>query len=134
MKILMGSEKQVKWASDIRNISIELLEAKKKDRGDLGDYIDIAIENIENIEDAGYLINNLKDITYKKGETERFNTLIEWMEYTKHEDFKELLSGLSYKKTTLNDKYKDLFKDVKLERKPSWIDSYDVIEVIQCDF
>lgn len=135
MRILKGTEKQVAWATDIRKIAIELLENKKEVRADLKDYIDMAIENIEDIDDAGYLITNLKDITYKKNAVERFEILISWMEYTKHEDFKGLLFGLNHKQNDLVEEYRELSKNINLkQRRKSWIDDYVTIEVLQCDF
>lgn len=137
MRILQGTEKQIAWATNIRLVAIELLEAKKEVRGDLKDYIDMAIENLEEIDDAGYLITNLKDISYKKSNEDKFNILLDWMKYTKHEDFKGLIFGLSHNQTELKDEYKDLsrnIKPLKPVRPKSWIDEYITIEVLECDF
>ena len=134
MRILQGTEKQVAWATDIRRVAIELLEDKKEVRGDLKDFIDIAIENIEEIDDAGYLITNLKDISYRKNKEDKFKILIDWMEYTKHEDFKGLIFGLSHNQMELKDEYKDLSRNIRPERPKSWIDDYITIDVIYSDF
>ena len=134
MRILQGTEKQVAWATNIRRVAIELLEDKKETRGDLKDFIDIAIENIEDIDDAGYLITNLKDISYRKNKEDKFKILIDWMEYTKHEDFKGLIFGLSHKQMELKDEYKELSRNIRPERPKSWIDDYITIDVIYSDF
>lgn len=130
MKILIGTKKQIDWAEDIRYEAIELLEDKKETRGDLKDYIETAIINIEEIEDAGYLINNLKDISYTKNKEDKFKILVNWMEYTRHEDFKGLLFGLKHKQTDLVEEYKTFSKTTTLkERKKSWIDNYKIVEI-----
>ena len=109
MRILIGTEKQVAWAIDIRRVAIELLEDKKETRGDLKDYIDIAIDNIEDIEYADYIIENLKELTTRKSKEAKFKILVNWMKYTEHDDFKGLLFGLSHKQMELKNEYKDLY-------------------------
>ena len=134
MRILIGTEKQVAWAIDIRRVAIELLEDKKETRGDLKDYIDIAIDNIEDIEYADYIIENLKELTTRKSKEAKFKILVNWMKYTEHDDFKGLIFGLSHKQMELKDEYKDLSKNIKPPRKKSWIDDYLIPRIICEDF
>ena len=91
MMFMIGTEKQIKWAKDIKKASIKLLYSRKDE---LGAGVYKAVENIENIMDSAYLINNLKAMTYIKDEDEKLKNLIAWMRYTEHSDFDKLLNDL----------------------------------------
>ena len=72
---LKGTEKQVKWASDIkRNLNstlndIEKIMLNNKEEYDFDDedvkVIKDSIEELNNITDASYIIKNLKDLSGK---------------------------------------------------------------------
>ena len=89
--MMIGTEKQIKWAKDIKRTAVKLLYDNK---GKLGAGVYLAVNNIENINDAGYLIGHLKDITYKIHDEDKLEILINWMRYTDHEDFLILLGNV----------------------------------------
>ncbi len=80
LKKLIGSEKQIKWAEDIRNIIIEQLNYIKQNANEK--FLENAIkleEIILNNDGAEYFIDNFKELTDKNSvETvyERFAQII----------------------------------------------------------
>ena len=63
LKKLEGTEKQVNWANDIREKALEI--AKKNE-------LSLVVEDVENIEEAGEMINKYKDMTSKyKNDTDK---------------------------------------------------------------
>lgn len=100
--IMLGTEKQVKFATDIQVAVINTLKQyeneNKKYKG-INEAVEIAIHNIEHIDKSWYLITHLKDVCYKKKHKERVNLIIDWMKETRNPDFEGVLD--SYKKNRM---------------------------------
>lgn len=129
---MIGTEKQVKWAIAIKEVVIDLLEAKKETRGDLKDFIDIAIEEVEDMDNASYIIDNLKGVTIPRmSYNEKFEIVLNWMKDTEDEEFEGLIFGLKNKQNDLRDEYKEYYRKIKPKAvKPrTWIDEYDIVEI-----
>lgn len=91
---LYGTEKQVKFANDIRIVAIDALEKHKAIHQELEVYIDKAIKDLSCIGDSAYIINQLKEICYTRKHNERMAILIEYMAYSGAPAYYKLIDNI----------------------------------------
>lgn len=94
MILLHGTQKQIKFANDIKSIVINTLKAHKEVNRALEEHINRAIEDIEHITDAGFIINQLKEVCYTKKHNERMAIIIEYMCYSASPAYWKLVDNI----------------------------------------
>ena len=91
---LYGTEKQIKFAGDIKNIVIYTLEKYKEVYPNSLIYVNRAITDISMLSDAGYIINQLKEVCYTKKFYERMAIITEYMAYSSSPAYYRLIDNI----------------------------------------
>ena len=91
---LYGTEKQIKFAGDIKNIVIYTLEKYKEVYPNSLIYVNRAIADISMLSDAGYIINQLKEVCYTKKFYERMAIITEYMAYSSSPAYYRLIDNI----------------------------------------
>ena len=94
MMELYGTEKQIKFAGDIKNIVIYTLEKYKEVYPDSLIYVNRAISDISMLSDAGYIINQLKEVCYTTKFYERMAIIPEYMAYSSSPAYFKLIDSI----------------------------------------